>query len=245
MLRIFRADLHIHTCLSPCGDISMSPRKIVRRALEQNIDIIAINDHNSAENTQAVIRAAEGSPLTVLPGMEVCTQEEIHVISLFENVQSALELEQIVDDCLHGENDAETFGLQVVANEDDEVVSFNSKLLIGAADLSVDMVVDFIHRLGGIAIASHIDRPSYSVIGQLGFIPDNLTFDALEISAGMTIESARARYPEYSGYMFVQNSDAHVLDDIGKGTMRLMLEEPSFGEIKKALRKQEGRTVLP
>jgi predicted metal-dependent phosphoesterase TrpH len=244
MLRIFRADLHVHTCLSPCGDISMSPRKIARRALEQNIDIIAVNDHNSAENAQAAILAAEGSSLTVLPGMEVCTREEIHVVALFENLQSALELQQIVYNCLYGENDAETFGLQVVANEEDEVVRFNGKLLIGAADLSVDTVVETIHRLGGIAIASHIDRPSYSIIGQLGFIPDNIKFDALEISTAMTIEDARTRYPEYSGTVFVQNSDAHTLDDIGKATIRFMMEKPSFDEIKKAIRKLEGRTVL-
>jgi PHP family Zn ribbon phosphoesterase len=244
MLRIFRADLHIHTCLSPCGDISMSPKRIVSKAVERDIDIIAINDHNSAENAQAAIRAAEGLSLTVLPGMEVCTREEIHVIALFENLQSALELQQIVYDSLQGENDAETFGLQVVANEADEVVRFNSKLLIGAADISVDDIVGAIHRLGGIAIASHIDRPSYSVIGQLGFIPDNLKFDALEISTGTTIENARTRYPEYSGAVFVQNSDAHNLDGIGKGTTQLLLEKPSFIEIKKALENKEGRTVV-
>lgn len=244
MLKIFRADLHVHTCLSPCGDISMSPKRIVRRAVERNIDIIAINDHNSAENVPAVIRAAWGLPLSVLPGMEICTREEIHVIALFENMQSAFELQQIVYNFLHGENDAETFGLQVVANEEDEVVSFNSKLLIGAADLSVDAVVGHVSRLGGIAIASHIDRQSYSIIGQLGFIPENLRFDALEISTRTSIKDARALYPEYSGSVFIQNSDAHFLNDIGKGMTKFMLEEPTFGEIKKALRNQEGRTVL-
>jgi len=110
--------------------------------------------------------------------------------------------------------------------------------------MSVDEAVEHIHGLGGIAIASHIDRQSYSVIGQLGFIPETLRFDALEISTRTSLGKARELYPEYSGSVFIQNSDAHSLDDIGKGLTRFMLEAPSLDEIKKALRRQEDRTLL-
>jgi len=243
MLKSFRADLHIHTCLSPCGDVSMSPRRVVKTAVEKKIDIIAVCDHNSAENAEAAIKSAEGFPIVVLPGMEVCTQEEIHFIALFENIQSALELQNIVYLHLHGENDAETFGLQVVANEDDEVISFNSKLLIGAVDLSVDKLVNIVHDLGGIAIASHIDRESYSIIGQLGFIPINLKFDALEISKNLELDLAKERYLEYAKYTFIQNSDAHSIDQIGIANTEYLLESPTFAEIKMALKNLNGRKV--
>lgn len=243
MLKYYRADLHIHTCLSPCGDVSISPRRLVQLAVEKQIDIIAVCDHNSAENVESTMRAARGLPIVVLPGMEICTQEEIHFIALFEKVQSVLELQDIVYLNLKGENDPETFGLQIVANENDEVLSFNNKLLIGAVDLSINKLVDIVHKLGGIAIASHIDRESYSIIGQLGFIPDDLNLDALEISKAISPATARAKYNVYAKYPFIQNSDAHSLETIGECTTEYYLASPSFKELMLALSNKEGRKV--
>jgi 3',5'-nucleoside bisphosphate phosphatase len=215
MKKIFRADLHVHTCLSPCGDLKMSPKTIVAQALKHNIDLIAISDHNSAENIPAVLRAAKSMPLIVLPGMEICTKEEVHVVALFDTVESAFELQKHVYEHLEGRNNERVFGMQVVANENDEVLRFNSKLLIGAADLSIEQLILIIHQLNGLAIASHIDRESYSIIGQLGFIPDSVHFDALEICTRTTIAEARIRFPEHSQFPIVQNSDAHLIDDLG------------------------------
>jgi PHP family Zn ribbon phosphoesterase len=144
---------------------------------------------------------------------------------------------------LHGKNNPEAFGLQVIVSENDEVEGFQDKLLIGAADLSVEEVVSYIHRLGGLAIASHVDRESYSVIGQLGFIPENLDFDALELSKNISYAEARRRFAEYNRYPFIKNSDAHFLNDIGESTTGYFLEEPSFGEIRKALQSVDGRKV--
>jgi len=244
MLRRFKADLHIHTCLSPCGDLQMSPQKITAQVLRQSIDIIAICDHNSAENIRPVMKAAEGKNVVVLPGMEVCSREEIHVLAIFDNLVSALGLQTLVYDHLPGKNDPKVFGLQVVANECDEVVGFEDRLLIGATELSIEQVVGEIHRRGGLAIASHIDREAYSVIGQLGFVPESVRFDALELSSHIGCDEALVRFPKCTAYTFVRNSDAHFIDDVGKNISGYVLEQPSFQEIVKALRNEDGRRVL-
>ena len=244
MLKQFRADLHIHTCLSPCGDLKMTPQKIVQQAVNKKLNIIAICDHNSTENVSAVAKVAEGKNITIIPGMEVCTQEEIHMLALFENIEAAFEMQAKVYDKLQGKNNPEVFGMQVIGNEFDEVLGFNERLLIGAVDMSIEEVVNGIHKLNGLAIASHIDRESYSVIGQLGFIPETLRFDALEISLNISIEEAQKRFSEYQTYTFIQNSDAHVIEDIGKCTTEFLMERLSFDEIKKALRNNDGRKVM-
>jgi len=244
MLKVYRADLHIHTCLSPCGDLKMTPQKIVQQAVNKKLNIIAICDHNSTENVSAVAKVAKGKNITVISGMEVCTKEEIHMLALFENIEAAFEMQAKVYDKLQGKNDPEVFGMQVIGNEFDEVLGFNERLLIGAVDMSIEEVVNGIHKLNGLAIASHIDRESYSVIGQLGFIPETLRFDALEISPNISIEEARKRFSEYQTYTFIQNSDAHVIEDIGKCTTEFLMERLSFDEIKKALRNNDGRKVM-
>jgi len=244
MLKVIRADLHIHTCLSPCGDLKMSPQNIIKKALQENLDVIAISDHNSAENARAVMAASTGQKPVVFPGMEICTAEEVHVIAFFENLESASELQRIVYENLSGENNPNVFGMQVVANESDEVVEFNNRLLIGATDLSVERVANEIHRLNGLAIASHIDRESFSIIGQLGFIPDSVKFDALEISVRMDIAGARKQFPEYGSYPIIRNSDAHFLDDIGRAATKLLVGSISFDEIRKAFHNEDGRKIL-
>ena len=243
MLRRFKADLHVHTCLSPCGDLEMSPQKIAAQAHTANIGIIAICDHNSAENVPAVTRAAETRNLVVLPGMEVCSREEIHVLAIFENLDSAFEMQSTLYAHLPGKNDPDVFGLQVVANEYDEVVLLEDRLLIGAVDLPVEVIVSEIHRLGGAAIASHIDRENFSVISQLGFIPDALRFDALELSSNIQEREAKERFARYARFPFVRNSDAHFLKDVGTNTCDYVLDRPTLSEILKALRREDGRKV--
>lgn len=243
MLRRFRADLHVHTCLSPCGDLQMSPQKIIAQSQRQGVQILAICDHNSAENIPAVLKAAASSGIVVLPGLEICTSEEVHILSIFDNVRSATEMQELVYGCLHGINQPEVFGLQVVANELDEVVGFQDKLLIGATDLTVGQVVVETHRLGGLAIASHIDRESYSVMSQLGFIPEDVKFDALELTRFTTDQEARIRFALPPSCVFVRNSDAHVLEDIGSNTSEYLLERPAFEEIQMALNHEASRMV--
>lgn len=242
MLRSFKADLHVHTCLSPCAEVKMSPATIVKRAKTCGIHILGICDHNSAENAPAALEAAGRHGVHVFPGMEVTSSEEVHLLALFDALESALQLQEIVYRHLPGENDEETFGMQVIANADDEVLGFNPRLLIGATTLRVEEIVNEIHSLGGLAVAAHIDRESFSLIGQLGFIPDDLALDALEISPALSYEDAVHRYSP--SLPLIHSSDAHKEEDIGQSYTRVLVEKASIGEIKKALRGQEGRRIL-
>ncbi len=242
MLRPFKADLHIHTCLSPCTELDMSPKEILTAAKKKELDIIGICDHNSSENSLAVMNAAKKMNISVFPGMEVTSQEEVHVLALFDGIEGALKLQKFVYKNLPGENDEKAFGMQVVVNEKEEVLGFNNKLLIGATTIPLEEVIRLIHSFSGIAIASHIDRESFSIIGQLGFIPDNLELDALEISPNITFKEARKRYANH--YPITCSSDAHLPDDIGKRFTSFLLEDGTLAEIKKALKNKEGRKLI-
>jgi 3',5'-nucleoside bisphosphate phosphatase len=242
--RVFRCNLHVHTCLSPCGDLDMHPSAIVEEAVLRGLDIIAISDHNSSENVGYVMKAARGKPLTVIPGMEVTSREEVHVLSLFEELSSLMKLQEYVYERLEGLNNEDAFGMQPVVTEEGDVEGFNERLLIGATKISLEDLVAKVHDLGGLAISAHIDRPGFSVIGQLGFVPPHVPFDALEISWRLGIKGGREKYPELRAYPFLTSSDAHFIDDIGKACTPMMLEDPSFSEIRKALKGEGGRFVM-
>ncbi|HPE45468.1 MAG TPA: PHP-associated domain-containing protein, partial [Deltaproteobacteria bacterium] len=145
---------------------------------------------------------------------------------------------------LAGVNDEDAFGIQAIVNEAGEVEGFNEHLLIGATGISLNRAVDLIHSLGGLAVASHIDRPAFGLIGQLGFVPPDVPFDALEVSAGLGIPQARQRYPELKDYQFITSSDAHFIGDIGRASIRMFLESPTFAEIGLALARRMGRYVM-
>jgi len=242
VLRLFKADLHIHTCLSPCTELDMSPKGILTAAKEKGIDILGICDHNSSENSLAIIKAAKNLSIQILPGMEVTSEEEVHVLALFDDIGNAQKLQRHVYKHLPGKNDEETFGMQVIVNEKEEVLGFSDKLLIGATTLPLDEVLRLIHSFEGLAIASHIDREAFSIIGQLGFIPDNLGLDALEISPSITIEEARQKFPY--NYPITCSSDAHYPDDIGKSFTSFLIQDGTVKEIKKALKNEDGRKLI-
>lgn len=220
----------------------MSPSGIAEQAKTKEIDILGICDHNSSENVPALIKAAQKYEIVVLPGMEVTSQEEVHTLALFDELNSALKLQEIIYAHLHGENDEEAFGMQVVVNEKDEVLGFNKKLLIGASTLPVEEVVKTIHALNGLAIASHIDRERFSLIGQLGFIPEGLELDALEISPAISFELAMEKFN--LPYPLTCFSDAHFIKDIGRGTTSFYIEGGTTEEIKKALMNTDGRRII-
>ena len=245
MLKIYTTDLHIHSCLSPCGDLDMSPRNIVATAVEKQLDIIAITDHNASENILATMKAAQGKSLTVLPGMEVTSEEEAHLIALFDHFDSMEQFQQIVyENLMTFGIDQRTIDDQVIVNEKDEVEGFNDHLLFGATALSFQQLVEEVHRLNGLAIASHVDRESYSIIAQLGFIPDDLRLDALEISPKMSKQEARTVFPEVNRFPLIKNSDAHYPGDIGGQRTKFLIQEPTTNEIKLALINSQGRKVL-
>jgi hypothetical protein len=220
----------------------MSPEGILTAAKEKELDIIGICDHNSSENALAVMNAARKMNIHVFPGMEVTSQEEVHVLALFDEIENALKLQKFIYKNLPGENDEKAFGMQVIVNEKEEVLGFNKKLLIGATTIPLEEVIRLIHSFSGIAIASHIDRESFSIIGQLGFIPDNLELDALEISPNISFEKAKKMYAY--DYPLTCSSDAHYPDDIGKSFTSFLLEDVTVAEIKMALKNQDGRKLI-
>ena len=242
MLRWMRGDLHIHTCLSPCADSSMLPLTIVKEAKRNNLQIIGICDHNSIENVEAVRKAGKREGLAVMGGVEMASQEEVHILGFFDEETSLSDIQDVLYENLSGENDEDVFGEQLLADEYDKVTGSNQKFLIGATRLSVEGIVHLIHRLGGLAIASHIDRESFSIISQLGYIPSELWLDALEISS---LASREKRYAFSQGYDFpvLTSSDAHCLEDIGRSFSSFLIEEACFEEIKKALMGDKGRRV--
>lgn len=242
MLRTVKTDLHIHTCLSPCAELSMSPRKIAAQAKEKSIDIIGISDHNSAENVPALMEAAKPYSIKVIPGIEVTTKEEVHLLALFADLEAAFHFQEEIYAHLPGENDPDLYGWQVVANEKDEVLHFNPRLLIGATTLNLEETVHLIHVHGGLVIACHIDREGFSLLGQLGFIPADLPLDALEISPRLGLEEAKKKFN--FGYPLVTFSDAHRLKEIGSATTSLLIGDLTFEEICLAFKGQAGRKIL-
>lgn len=227
----------------------MTPSRIVKRAIEKGLNIIAITDHNSAENVISAKKSAEGTGLIVLAGMEVTSNEEAHVLAIFDDTDSVIKLQDVVyKNLMHGEYNLPLnkggmgwFGEQVVVNEKDEVLEFNRRLLIGATSLTVHTIVNTIHSLGGLVVASHIDRDAFGIISHLGFIPPDLKFDALEISPNMPVEEAKEKFKEYSHIPWILSSDAHSLEDIGKRTTIFFIEEPTMSEIASALKNIDGK----
>jgi 3',5'-nucleoside bisphosphate phosphatase len=243
-LRSYRADLHIHSCLSPCAELDMSPKTIVEKSLERGVDMIALCDHNSAENVGAAMRAGAERGLRVFPGMEVSSREEVHTLAIFETESQALALQEIVYRRLRGTNRPEIFGDQVVANEFDEVEGFNDRLLIGATQIGLGEVVKEVHRLGGISIASHVNREVNSLIGQLGFVPPDLEIDGLEISHHLKREAVAVQFPSAVGFPILTFSDAHRPEEIGSTWTTFYLESPSLEEIRMALQERTGRRIV-
>ena len=237
IMKEYKADFHIHTCLSPCGEAEMMPSAIVRQAKTAGLDMIGICDHNSTENVAAVLKAARRESLSVIPGIEITSREEVHIAGLFRSVDDLIHIQSLVDENLTGENDETAFGSQTIVNENDQITGNNSKLLIGATDLTLEEVIEAIHTSDGLAIAAHIDRPRFSLQSQLGFIPEGLKLDALEVSP-------QTRFKEWADYPVLTSSDAHCLRDIGKSYTSILAEAPCFEEIHKALHNVDNRSIF-
>jgi len=244
-LRRLRADLHIHTCLSPCGELAMSPRAVVERARAAGLDLIAVTDHNTTENAGAVIEAAAGTELAVLPGIELTTAEEVHVLGLFETGAALGPFQEEVYRNLPDLPAKMKFVEdQVLVDAADYVRGFCPRCLFGATLFSVQEAVELIRSHGGLAIACHIDRESFSLISQLGFIPPGLRLEAVEVSPRLTAEEARAEFGPFDPLQVVRFSDAHKPEEIGSAATEFLVERPSLGEIRLALAGAQGRRVI-
>jgi PHP family Zn ribbon phosphoesterase len=242
-IRLFNADMHIHTCLSPCCDGEMRPKRIIERCREQGLDIIAVCDHNSAGNAVAVIQAGKQHGIHVLPGMEVCSREEVHILTIFKDMEQALAMQAYVYEHLPGNNPPGVFGDQILVDENDQKIGENTRMLIGATELGLHDIVDKAHELKGICIASHVDRPAYGILSQLGFIPPDLMLDGIEVSFRMPLKKTWDTNTNGRALPCVTSSDAHFPDDIGRASTPLMLAAPNLAEIRLALQGKDGRQV--
>jgi len=244
-MNTYRADLHIHTVLSPCGDLDMSPTNIIAKAREKGLDIIGITDHNSTRHCSLIRDLAIPAGIFVLMGAEVTTREEVHCLSFFENDDQLSEFQVYLEKHLPPvPNDTQKFGYQVVVDKDEQIQEEIEYLLISALDQSINQVEQKVHSLGGIFILAHIDRPSYSITSQLGFVPDELQIDGVEISSGCKKESVLPFLPKQGNLSIIRSSDAHYPDQIGKVFTSFEMEHRSFGEMKMALHATGGRKTL-
>lgn len=247
-LRRFRADLHVHTVLSPCADVEMIPPLIVETALELGINLIAITDHNSTANIEAVQKAALHTSLTVLPGMELQTKEDVHSLCLFDTLDQTNSFQKIVNATLPVLNNNEDFfGGQYIVDETGEFLSHEERLLITSTSLSLNEAYAIVSDLGGLFIPAHINRKAYGLIDSLGFMPADIAFDAVEISRHISPEQAMASIPSISNIPLIQNGDVHRLDEF-LGSLHLEMETANIDEIRMALQNNSGRKskiVLP
>jgi 3',5'-nucleoside bisphosphate phosphatase len=221
----------------------MIPPLIVQEAVERGIQVIAITDHNASANIAAVQKAAASSGLIVLPGMEVQTQEEVHVLCLFDTLDQVAAWQSLVDAQLPPlENNPEYFGEQFVVDETGEFVRSETRLLLTAVELSIDAVYQEVNRLGGLAIPAHVDRKAFGLLANLGLVPTEIAVEALEVSRHLSVVEAPKRFPQLRGYPLIQSGDVHRLGEF-LGVNYFELENPTIDEIRKAFRGEDGRSL--
>lgn len=209
-------DFHIHSALSPCGDKDMTPNNIVNMAALSGLNTIAISDHNSVGNVKAAMEVGKNCGVRVIPGMEVETAEEVHILTLYPSLEAAEYAAKKVYESLPDiKNRPEIFGEQLYMNENDEVTGIEEKLLISPTTLAIEDVFEIVSECGGLFIPAHVDRHSYSVLTNLGFIPDNIPIRHIEISKKVDdVKAYLDSREDLKAYKIFRNSDAHYLQDI-------------------------------
>ncbi len=244
-MRLFWADLHIHTALSPCAENEMTPPAIIKAAKAKGLEIIGICDHNSAENVLSVIEAGEAEGVTVLGGIEVQTVEDVHVLTFFPRVDALILWQDEVYSALPDiENNEARFGEQLLMDSRGNVTGKLRTLLLASTSMSIDYVGKRVRELEGLIIPAHVDRPSFSLIRNLGFVPDALRPCCMEISRNISQDLARDKFPSIARFPFVKSSDAHRLSEISAYT-EIRMEDARWDELLLALCFTGGRHIAP
>jgi len=211
----------------------MSPQNIVDTALSRGLQMIGITDHNSTRQAPLVKKIGDRCGLSVLCGCEITSKEEVHCLAFFKDDETLNVFQQFLDAHLPNiPNDVDKFGYQVVVDENEEIVYEEPRLLFSALNVDLDGLYDEVHRLNGIFIPAHIDKPSTSLMSQLGFVPPDIKADGMELTKFNTPEKFIKRFAYLKKFKFIQSSDAHVLDTIGETFTELDLSELSFEGIK-------------
>lgn len=227
-------DLHVHSCLSPCASDEMTPADIAGFAKLNGIELLAVTDHNAAENLPAVQEACNAYGLRLLPGIEVNTAEEIHMLTYFATVEAALKMSELLYLSLpEVPYDSAIWGSQLVMDANDTVVMKREKLLTAASSYDIYEMTELCHKLGGIAVPAHVDRDSYSLLSVLGFAPDDLPFAAYEVARPEhTLQDLQANGRLPQGCQLLTSSDAHRLEDIAMHPRALPENSPLWRLLK-------------
>lgn len=232
-------DLHMHSCLSPCGDMDMTPNNIVGMSKLLGLDVIALTDHNSVLNCKAVMKLGEENGLCVIPGMELTTMEEIHVVCLFPTYEKALQFNDYVKEHqMQFPNRVDIYGRQVIMDENDEEIGEVENLLILATDISVMDIKPLVESFDGVCYPAHINRDSMSIISSLGDIPPECDFKTAEVSSSGDVEKLKERYPILSDMLIVRDSDAHYLQNMRDAENFFELDELSINAVLKKLKNE-------
>jgi hypothetical protein len=240
------ADLHIHSALSPCASLEMSPAAIVARARQAGLDLIAVTDHNSVENGFYAAEAGERAGLRVLLGMEAQTREDVHVLCYFEERRQAERFHARVAPLLPDmANNPDYFGDQVVVDAEDNIVRHEETLLLNALDISVPELVELVREHGGLAVPAHVEAPPYGLLVNLGLVPPELQGAPLEISAGCPRAQALRAFPALARHPLLRNSDAHLLGDIGRARTVFSAPEPTLAALLAAASQGRFRAESP
>lgn len=229
-------DLHIHSCLSPCGDDDMLPSNIVGMAAIKGLEVIAVTDHNSCKNCPAVMKKAAEFGIIAIPGMEVTTAEEVHVICLFSTLQWAMKFDEYIHSKLPKiPNDTNIFGKQQIVDENDIIIGEESLLLISAVSISFDQIFKITRQYNGIMLPAHIDKSSNSLLANLGFIPPDSQFSCAEVKHTGFINELIKKNPYLEHCRIISNSDAHYLENINEPTEFIEVKSKSIQDILYAL----------
>jgi 3',5'-nucleoside bisphosphate phosphatase len=234
-MKPFRADLHIHSLLSPCGSLEMTPAEIIATAVRSGLDMIAVSDHNTTLHCEMAVTLGREAGITVLRAAEVTSAEEVHSLVILPDEAARVLFQQWLDrHSTHAPHDPSIFGDQVVIDREENIIRHIDYYLPAALDATIDEVEAAVHSHGGLFIPAHIDRPSFSITSQLGFIPEELYIDAVEVVG----PGREMLYP------VIRNSDAHIPGQIGRRYTVYLLENPSFDELAMALRGEKGRRII-
>jgi PHP family Zn ribbon phosphoesterase len=221
----------------------MIPPLIVRTALEKHINLIAITDHNQTANITAVQKAALGTGLVVLPGMEIQTREEVHVVCLFDTLEQAYALQAFVDQRLPTiRNNPDFFGEQFIVDETGDFLANEDRLLINSVDASFEQIFACVAEIGGLFIPAHVNRKTFGLLAILGFVPTGVKVEALEVTRHIKANEAVRQFPQIRGYPLIQSGDVHGLDEFC-GATELNLAAPTISEIRLALQNKNGRSL--
>lgn len=230
-------DLHIHSCLSPCGDDDMTPANIAGMAAVKGLDVIALTDHNSCKNCPAILKHGEEYGITVIPGMELTTSEEVHVVCLFPALGDAMAFDGYVyEHLLPIKNREDIFGKQQIMDADDQVTGNVERLLIGATDISFDQVFGLVESYRGIAYPAHIDKSTTSLLSNLGFVPPDSSFTCAEISTFDHLHQIQKEHPYFLQCKMLSSSDAHYLENIREPDYQIYARSRAAKDILEGLR---------